>query len=88
MKACDFIFDIHFDSMSHYKFSAFFSESSNQSAYILVDINYVVGGMTEALFEKMGFHEAYIKYIGDLENSKTSIELLIPNFKKLSDSKI
>ncbi|CAK74653.1 unnamed protein product (macronuclear) [Paramecium tetraurelia] len=88
MKTCQFIFDIHFDSVSHYKFSAFFSESVNQSAYILVDINHLVGGLTESFFEKMGFNEKTINQINSVEDFYLPIDLLIPSFKKLIDSNI
>ncbi|CAD8161191.1 unnamed protein product [Paramecium octaurelia] len=88
MRTCQFIFDIHFDSISHYKFSAFFSESVNQSAYILVDINHLVGGLTESFFEKLGFNEKTIALINSVEDFYLPIELLIPNFKKLIESNI
>ncbi|CAD8164867.1 unnamed protein product [Paramecium pentaurelia] len=88
MKTCQFIFDIHFDSISHYKFSAFFSESINQSAYILVDINHLVGGITESFFEKIGFNEKTVTQINQVEDFYLPIELLIPNFKKLIDQNI
>ncbi|CAD8088272.1 unnamed protein product [Paramecium sonneborni] len=88
MKSCQFIFDIHFDSVSHYKFSAFFSESVNQSAYILVDINNQIGGITESFFEKIGFNEKYISLINSFENFSLPIELILPNFQKLTDQKI
>jgi hypothetical protein len=51
------LYDIHFDNINHYKFSAFFSDYTNQSAFILVDINYFVGGITESFFEKLGLNE-------------------------------
>ncbi|CAD8075198.1 unnamed protein product [Paramecium sonneborni] len=88
MKSCQFIFDIHFDSGSHYKFSAFFSESVNQSAYILVDINNQIGGITESFFEKIGFNEKHISLINSIENFYLQIEQILPNFKKLTDQKI
>lgn len=45
--------------MNHYRFSAFFSECIIQYAYLLVDINEKVGGITESFFEKLGLNENY-----------------------------
>ncbi|CAD8072172.1 unnamed protein product [Paramecium sonneborni] len=87
IKPCQLLFDIHFDNVNHYKFSAFFSECINQSAYILVDINEKVGGITESFFEKLGLDENYSKQFNKQDSTQLQIDYLIPNFKKLIEAK-
>ncbi|CAK64015.1 unnamed protein product (macronuclear) [Paramecium tetraurelia] len=87
IKSCQLLFDIHFDNINHYKFSAFFSESINQSAYLLVDINQKLGGITESFFEKLGLNEEYYNQFNMQESTQLQIDYLIPNFKKLIESK-
>lgn len=51
----DFFYDINFNNQSQFSFATFFKLVSFTSAYIIVDYNGHVGGVTRNLFEKMAF---------------------------------
>ncbi|CAD8066521.1 unnamed protein product [Paramecium sonneborni] len=77
IKPCQLLFDIHFDNMNHYRFSAFFSEYINEK----------VGGITESFFEKLGLNENYQNQFNKQDQTYLQIDYMIPNFKKLIETK-
>ncbi|CAD8173693.1 unnamed protein product [Paramecium pentaurelia] len=87
IKQCLLLFDIHFDNLNHYRFSTFFEECRNQSAYLLVDINQKLGGITESFFEKLGLDENYQNQFNKQDSTLLQIDYLIPNFQKFIEDK-
>lgn len=59
----DFLYDINFSNLGNFSFAAFFEFITYTSAYILVDMNGFVGGVTRNLFEKMGFKNSEIRLL-------------------------
>ncbi|CAD8174419.1 unnamed protein product [Paramecium octaurelia] len=87
IKQCLLLFDIHFDHVNHYRFSAFFEECKNQMAYMLVDVNQKLGGITESFFDKLGLDQNYYSQFNKQDSTQLSIEYLIPNFQKIIEDK-
>lgn len=63
IKPCDFFYDINFSDMKSFSFIAFFENLATSSAYIIVDINFIVGAVTRNLLEKMDFTSDNIQKI-------------------------
>lgn len=82
----DFFYDINFSNLGNFSFATFFEFINYTSAYILVDVNGFVGGVTRNLFEKMGFKNSEIKHL-DVEHVmyNTQINKIFPNFEELVD---
>ncbi|CAD8198258.1 unnamed protein product [Paramecium pentaurelia] len=87
IKPFEFFFEVNFSDITQIQFLAFLNESFQTSAYIFVDVNQQVGGITQNLLDKLGFSNYYIENIKSKLLFNTPIELLIPRFLQLTTQK-
>ncbi|CAD8209753.1 unnamed protein product [Paramecium octaurelia] len=79
----EFFFEVNFSDITQIQFLVFLSESFQTSAYIFVDVNQQVGGITQNLLDKLGYSNYYIENIRYKLLLNTPIEYLIPCFQQL-----
>ncbi|CAK59739.1 unnamed protein product (macronuclear) [Paramecium tetraurelia] len=87
IKPCEFFFEVNFSDMTQISFLAFFQDNFQTSAFLMVDVNYQLGGITQNLLDKLGYTNYYLENIQSQYLNQVSIEFLIPNFKQLVNQK-
>ncbi|CAD8120442.1 unnamed protein product [Paramecium sonneborni] len=85
IKPCEFFFEVNFSDINQIQFLAFFYENFQTSAYLMVDVNYQLGGITQNLLDKLGYTNYYLENIKWQYINQVPIELLIPNFTQISN---
>lgn len=79
VKPIQFFFDIQLNVRNEVQFFAFFEEMIQHSAFILLDVNGAIGGITKNFFEKL--ESPFV----NLEN--ISIEQIFPSFRFFPEQK-
>ncbi|CAD8124570.1 unnamed protein product [Paramecium sonneborni] len=87
MKPFEFFFEVNFSDISQIQFLAFLNETFQTSAFILVDVNQKVGGITQNLLDKLQFTNYYIENIKENLLQDVPIEYIIPKFQQLRSKK-
>ncbi|CAD8182788.1 unnamed protein product [Paramecium pentaurelia] len=87
IKPCEFFFEVNFSDITQIQFLAFFYDNFQTSAFIMVDVNYQLGGITQNLLDKLGYTNYYLENIQSQYINQVPIELLIPNFTQLVNQK-